>query len=260
MSQRLGATRIVDVAALAAGEAASKGMPAAVTVSKPLGQLIAEKMALAADGVAAGNLNSAALVATAVKTGTTIDVTAYPSVATSGSIDTDATRVKDLIASAIAFAKNFIPTSLGDMLGQVAADTTPAAVGNRAVHNVQVAASAARNVAAKMVLDVNNAAENTGATLTAVQKSRREAAVAAAAKVIVNTDLQLSTIKANVEALVASKGAALIPADLVALRTDIQYQNIRSKAVTAGVNAAIAAEAGVDELASAAIEIGRAHV
>ena len=133
------------------------------------------------------------------------------------------------------------------MLTQVAGDTTPAAVASRAQHSGEVARSATRNVAAKMVVNVNNDAANVGTA--ADQLARRAAAVAAAGKVINNTDVRLTSIE-------KARAAGGTNVDATAI-TAIKAQAIRSKAVADGVAAVITADAAAtSKVFAGAVAVG----
>ncbi|OGT02675.1 MAG: hypothetical protein A2143_06110 [Gallionellales bacterium RBG_16_57_15] len=119
------ATRIVEVAALAAANSASSGTtPAGVGATKTLGQFMVEQLAIAANDGAP--LTSAAGVANVFVADAGLNVTADPAVASSGVIDTDAALVSNMITQAANNAGT-TPASVGAMLTQVANDPVLAA-------------------------------------------------------------------------------------------------------------------------------------
>lgn len=113
------ATRIVEVAALAAAKSASSGStPASVGANKSLGQFMVEQLAAAANTGAL--LTSAAGVANVFVADAGLNVTADTAI-TNGMIDTDATLVSNLITQAASNAGT-TPATVGAMLTQVSND------------------------------------------------------------------------------------------------------------------------------------------
>lgn len=119
------ATRIVEVAALAAANSTSSGLtPAGVGANKSLGQFMVERLANAANTGAP--LTSAASVANIFVADAGLNVTADPATASNGVIDSDAVLVSNLITQAASNAGT-TPVSVGAMLNQVANDPALAA-------------------------------------------------------------------------------------------------------------------------------------
>jgi hypothetical protein len=141
-------TRIVEVAALAATQASTTGVtPTGVTTTKPLGQVIAEQIAAAAN--AGTPMSNAAGVATAINTGTNaINVTANAAV-TGAQIDSAANTVFNMVYATIASPT--APTKVSDLITSIAANTTLAAQVTTYVQGVTQAAS--QNTASKAVAD-----------------------------------------------------------------------------------------------------------
>lgn len=118
------ATRIVEVAALAAANSASSGLtPAGVGTNKSLGQFMVERLTIAAN--AGAPLTSAAGIANVFVADAGLDVTVDPAVASNGVIDTDAARVSNFITQAASNAGT--PSSVGVMLNQIVNDPALAA-------------------------------------------------------------------------------------------------------------------------------------
>jgi hypothetical protein len=169
-------TRIVEVAALAAVQASTTGTkPTGVTATKPLGQVIAEQIAAAAN--ANTPMSNALGVAGAINTGANaINVTANPAV--SGlKIDSDANTVHNIVYAIIASGAA-APTKVSDLNTAIASSTVLAA--DRAAHIQNVIQTATENVASKAVAVAMDAPPAVPASGTPSVNTALEAAIAAA--------------------------------------------------------------------------------
>lgn len=250
------ATRITHVAALAASQAATAGIPAAVSATLSLGGVLAQGLANQAG--AGSDMTSAAGVATAVRNidPATLDVTASPTLA---NIDDDSVRVGNMInsaltsspASSIAELSNFVAQSVA----AAQATTLPTAQQQQTINDAKArmslaAMDAIQTAAARMLTDVANTVSSLG---TAEKDTKLAIAMAAAARII-NDQTTAMAQTGNSPATLAAQAKAVADTISSAIKSDITA-NIQALAALPNIGKAGVAAALVGQAEKAAANL-----
>ncbi len=247
---------IVDVSALAASNAATNGMPAAVTSTKSLGQVIAEGLGTQAKTAAAGSLDTAAEIATALKNvdpvGNKLDVSTSASLP---NIDNDAGRVNSLIANTPQNAT--VGTNISNLVAKAVDDATKAGAGATPAQTAliadangrqqQTAQNSVLNSAAKLVADVTTTAN--------VSTAAVDIAKAAATKIVADSTVSLGQLSGTTTAAdIAAQAKVIADSVTVAIKSDTSATT-KIFATPPAVGTAGAAAALVGQVESAVTKV-----
>lgn len=217
------ATRIAEVAALAAAQVASNGMPAAVNGGTTLGMLLAQGLA---NQVTNGTpMTTAAGMAGAIKNidPATLDATTATTLA---KIDEDSARTHNLVvlaqASSAVNSLADISNNAARMVTDARAAAAPTAQQQQLVRDANArlglaATQVIQSLAAKMVADVASAV----LSLDQIEKDTKNALARAAARKIIN-DLATALTQAGASpANLAAQGKVVADSIGAALKSDI---------------------------------------
>ncbi len=214
------ATKIAEVAALAASQVTTNGVPATVTGQMSLGTVIAQGLANQAASSVANGMVTASQIATAVKDiDSKLDATG--SATSLAEADSDSVRVNNLVIAAQSAGQ---ATSLADVSNKVAqtvATAISAGVGGTdAQKQIAADASARMTQAAIESIEVTSVKLVTDvATTTGISATANQVAQESAAKIIDDQTTALAQAGAN-PANLAAQAAAIADGVSTAIKSD----------------------------------------